>query len=62
MAYAASNDAKMKFVGGAVFAKFGLFCPENCIFTHNFKGVEAMRLISVPSISKGPMPIPMVQN
>ena len=62
MAYAASNDAKMKFVGGAVFAKFGLFCPENCNFAHNFKSIAAMRLILVPSISKWPMPVPMVQK
>jgi len=28
MTYAGSNDAKMKFVGGAVFAKFELFSPK----------------------------------
>ena len=32
MAFADSNDAKMKFVGWAVFAKFGLISPQNCIF------------------------------
>ena len=47
MAYGGSNGAKMKFVGGAVFAKFGLFCPENCNFAHIFKGIAAMRLILV---------------
>ena len=62
MAYAASNGAKMNFVGGADFAKFGLFCPENCNFAHNFKGIAAMRLILVPFIPKWPIPVPMVQK
>ena len=31
MAYAGSNGAKMKFVGGAVFAKFWLFSPKIAI-------------------------------
>ena len=44
MAYAGSNGAKMKFVGGGVFAKFGLFCPENGNFAHHVKGIAAMRL------------------
>ena len=59
MAYTASIDAKKKFVGGA---KFQLFCPENCNFAHNFKSIAAMRLILVPSISKWPMPVTMVQK
>ena len=62
MAYAASNDTNMNFVGGAVFAKFGLFCPENGNFVHNFKSVAAMRLILVPFLSKWPMLLPMVQK
>ena len=61
MAYAASNDAKMNFVRGAVFAKLGLFCPENCNFGHNYKGIAAMRLILVPFISKWLMPVPMTR-
>ena len=60
--FAGSNGAIMKFVGGANFAKFGLFCPENCNFAHNFKGIAAMRLILVSSISKWPMLLPMVQK
>ena len=62
MAYVGSKGAKIKFVGGAVFAKFGLFFPENCNFAYNFKGIAAMRLILVPSISKWPMAVPMVQK
>ena len=62
MAYAGCNGAKLKFVGGAVFAKFGLFFPENCNFAHNFKGIAAMWLILVPFIPKRPMPVPMVQK
>ena len=62
MAYAGSNGANKKFVEAAVFAKFGLFCPENCNFAHNFKGIAAMRLILVPIISKWPMPVLMVQK
>ena len=47
----------MKFVGGAVFAKFGLFCPEKCNFAHNFKDIAAMRLILVSIPPKWPMPV-----
>ena len=50
MAYAGSNDAKMKFVGGAVFAKFGLFWPQNCIFAANFKSIVDRGLILVAII------------
>ena len=42
------DDVKMKYVGGAVFAKFGIFFPKNCIFTYNFKSIEVMGLILVP--------------
>ena len=62
MAYAGSNRAKMKFVRGAVFAKFGLFCPPNCNFAHNFKGIAAMRVIIVPITPKWPLPVPMLQQ
>ena len=55
MANAGSNGAKMKFVWGAVFAKFGLFCPENCNFALNFKGIAAMRLVLVLFIPKWTM-------
>ena len=62
MAYAGSNGAKMKFVGGSVFAKFWLFCPENGNFAYNFKGIAAMWLILVPLTPKWPMPDPVVQK
>ena len=48
MAYAGSNDAKINFVRGAVFAKFGLFFPENCNFALDIKGIAALRIILVP--------------
>ena len=60
MAYASSNDAKMKLVGGAVFVKFGLLCLENCNFAHNVKGIAAMRLILVRFTPKWPMLIRMM--
>ena len=41
---------------------FGFFCPENCNFAHNIKGIAAMRLILVPFIPKWPMPVPMMQK
>ena len=62
MAYAGANGAKKKYVRGAVFAKFGLFCPENCNFAHIFIGIAAIRLILVPLIPKWPMPVPIMQK
>ena len=52
----------MKFVGGAVFAKFGLFCPEKCNLAHNFKDIAAMRLIFVAIPPIWPMPVPIMQK
>ena len=60
MAYAGSNDAKMNFVGGAVFAKCGLFCPQNYIFALNFKSIADRGLILVAIPPKWLVVVPMM--
>ena len=47
MAYAGSNDAKMKFVGGAIFCKIWDFFPQIYMFVANSKSIVDRGLILV---------------
>ena len=47
MAYAGSIDDKMQFNGGAIFAKFGLFCSQKCNFAPYFKSIADRGLLLV---------------